>query len=129
MINENSGKVGSKVDMDNNTHDLSLVYLFWLKIAFGAVGGISYYFIQRLLFYVRGFSVEFLLQYIFVTFVFILYSSIIHLLLILVLYLSKKKFRKIFPSKARIWKFSTRFTFLFFTVFFISTSITYYIGF
>jgi hypothetical protein len=122
-------KIGSKDDIKINGNDSSLVYIFWLKIALGMVGGISYYFILRVLIYIRGFSTLFLLQYLFVILVFIVYSSIIYLILIFILYISKKKFHKIIPPTTRIWKFSTKYTFLFFAVFFISASITYYIGF
>ncbi|MFW9864960.1 MAG: hypothetical protein ACFFEN_02600 [Candidatus Thorarchaeota archaeon] len=129
MKNDNLRKIDSKDDINNNGNDPSLVYIFWLKIALGMVGGISYYFIQRVLFYIRGFSTLFPLQYLFVMLVFIVYSSIIYLMLIFIIYISKKKFGKMIPPTTRIWKVSTRYTFLFFAVFFISASITYYIGF
>ncbi|MFX1479302.1 MAG: hypothetical protein ACFFCI_14305 [Promethearchaeota archaeon] len=129
MKNDNLRKIASEDNIKNNGNDPSLVYIFWLKLALGMVGGISYYFILRVLIYIRGFSTLFVLQYLFVMLIFIVYSSIIYLMLIFIIYISKKKFHKIVPPTIRIWKFSTRYTILFFAVFFISASITYYIGF
>jgi len=109
--------------------DLPLIFLFWLKIFFGIVGGITHYFIQRILFHIGSFNVHYILRGLFINSIIFAYFSFIQFLIILILLFLKKKIQKLVPNNENLWRFSLRFSFIFIVVFFISASITFYIGF
>ena len=128
-----------EISADNNKSDINgeyyknnvapLAYVFWLKVIFGIIGGIFNYVSLRLFYYIGGFHIHFLLRGFLIVGASIIIIVTIQLLIILLLYVSKKKSRKIFPHKGNIWRSSLRYTFLFFVVFIISASISFYIGF
>ncbi len=114
---------------DIRDKDLPSIFLFWLKIFFGIVGGITHYFIQRILFHIGSFNVHYILRGLFINSIIFAYFSFIQFLIILILLFLKKKFQKLVPNNENLWRFSLRFSFIFIVVFFISASITFYIGF
>lgn len=114
---------------DIRDKDLPSIFLFWLKIFFGIVGGITHYFIQRILFHIGSFNVHYILRGLFINSIIFAYFSFIQFLIILILLFFKKKFQKLVPNNENLWRFSLRFSFMFIVVFFISASITFYIGF
>lgn len=114
---------------DIRDKDLPSIFLFWLKIFFGIVGGITHYFIQRILFHIGSFNVHYILRGLFINSIIFAYFSFIQFLIILILLFFKKKFQKLVPNNENLWRFSLRFSFIFIVVFFISASITFYIGF
>ena len=124
-------------DLTNNNNHLQfceeenkqLYFLFWLKVCFGIVGGISHYFIQRILFYIGSFNVHYLLRGLFINTVIFAYISFIHLLIVVILILLKKKFPSLVPNNVSVWRFSLKFSFIFIIIFIVSASIAFYIGF
>jgi hypothetical protein len=115
-------------DLEVDSFNNNLIYLFWIKIFFGIVGGINYYIIQRL-FDIDRFSIHYFLRGLYIVGIFLVLMLSIQLLIILLLYFSRMKFNKLVPRDEIIWRFSLRFSFIFLAVFLISASITFYIGF
>lgn len=109
--------------------DLPLIFLFWLKIFFGIVGGITYYFIHRIMFHIGSFNVHYILRGLFINSIIFAYFSFIQFLIIFILLFLKKKIQKLVPNNENVWRFSLRFSFMFIVVFLISAIITFYIGF
>ena len=116
----------TKLLIDKN---LPTIFLFWLKVFFGITGGITHYFIQRILFYIGSFNVHYLLRGLFINAVIFSYISFIHVLITLIILCLRKKFPKLVPDKENVWRFTLRFSFIFIVIFIISASITFYIGF
>jgi hypothetical protein len=116
------------LEVDSVNNNLPLIYLFWIKIFFGIVGGINYYIIQRL-FDIDRFSIHYFLRGLYIVGIFLILVLSIQLLIILLLYFSRMKFNKLVPRDEIIWRYSLRFSFIFIVVFLISASITFYIGF
>jgi hypothetical protein len=121
---------------DNSKHlqfceeeNQKLSFLFWLKVCFGIVGGISHYFIQRTLFYIGSFNVHYLLRGLFINAVIFAYISIIHFLIVGILILLKKKFPNLVPNNVSVWRFSLKFSFIFIIIFIVSASIAFYMDF
>ena len=117
------------INVDNSNEDFHLAYIFWLKVVFGIIAGVSQYFLQRTLFYIGGFNVHFLFRGLLIVVVVIGLILAFQLLIILLLYISKKKFNKVVPHDVKVWRYSLRFSLIFFIVFIISVSIALYIGF
>lgn len=105
-----------------------LYFLFWLKIGFGIVGGISHYFIQRILFHIGSFNVHYLLRGLFINMVIFAYISFIHILMVLMLILLKKRFPNLVPNNVNVWRFSLKFSLIFIIIFIVSASIVFYLG-
>lgn len=106
-----------------------LYFLFWLKVCFGIFGGISHFFIQRILFYIGSFNVHYLLRGLFINMVIFAYISFIHFLIVFTLILLKRKFPNLVPNNVSVWRFSLKFSLLFIIIFIVSASIAFYIGF
>ncbi len=106
-----------------------LHFLFWIKVCFGIIGGISHYFIQRILFIIGSFEVHYLLRGLFINMVIFAYISFIHFLMVIILILLKKKFPNLIPNNVSVWRFSLKFSFIFIIIFIVSASIAFYVGF
>ncbi|MFX0023976.1 MAG: hypothetical protein ACFE9S_16740 [Candidatus Hermodarchaeota archaeon] len=105
-----------------------LRFLFWLKVCFGIVGGITHYYIQRILFLIGSFDVHYLLRGLFINTVIFAYISFIHFLIVSVLSLLKKKFPNLIPNNMSVWRYSLKFSFTFIIIFIVSASLAFYIG-
>ncbi|MFX0003118.1 MAG: hypothetical protein ACFE9C_00180 [Candidatus Hodarchaeota archaeon] len=125
-MKETKNNKDTKLLIDKN---LPTIFLFWLKIFFGIIGGITHYFIQRILFYIGSFNVHYLLRGLFINTVIFAYISFIHVLMTLIILFLRKKFPTLVPDKENVWRFTLRFSFVFIVIFIISASITFYIGF
>ena len=117
------------INVDNSNEDFHLAYIFWLKVFFGIIAGFSQYFLQRTLFYIGGFRLHYLFRGLLIAVVFIVLILTFQLLIIFLLIITKKKFNKAVPNDEEVWRYSLRFTLIFFIVFLISASIALYIGF
>ena len=113
-------------EVDNDFH---LVYIFWLKVFFGIICGIIQYFSLRVFYYIGGFYINSIFRGFLIVSVLMMVILIFQSLIILLLYVSKKRFSRKFPQEEKVWRLSLRFTFVFFVVLVISASITFYIGF
>lgn len=127
-MRENNLNLDQKVEDHNKNNDLPRIFIFWLKVIFGIIAGFSHYIIQRTLFYLGGFSINYLFRGFLIIGVFILLISFIQLVIILLLYILKKKSSKLIPQNEIVWRFSLRFSLIFFIIFLISVSIALHIG-
>lgn len=125
-ISENKKEFDLNVDTFNE--DFNLAYIFWLKVVFGVIAGVTQYFLQRTLFYIGGFYVHFLFRGLLIVVIVIVLILTFQLLIIFLLFISKKKFNKAVPHDEKVWRYSFRFSLIFFIIFLISGSIALYIG-
>lgn len=105
----------------------SEIFIFWLKVIFGIVAGISNYFILRYLFHLEFFLMKEYFNGFLI--IFLIYIILIYLISVLIFSISKKYFPKIYPSDGNIWKYSWKFSKIFVAIFLITCGITFYIGF
>ncbi len=121
-------KLDINVEYDRDIDHSQIPYIFWLKIIFGIIGGTLHYLSLRAFYYIGGFHLHFLLHGILISGLSMLIVLILQLLIVLLLYVSKKRFSKTFPQKEEVWRLSLRYTLIFFIAFIISASIALYIG-
>ncbi len=110
---------------ENNYKNLGLSYLFWIKILFGIIGGVIYYFIQRFLF---SFPVSYLIRGLLIITIFLVYIIILQIIIIAVLNISKSKFKRLMHNNIQIWRYSLKFSFIYLVIFMLSASLIFYIG-
>lgn len=103
-------------------------FIFWIKVIFGLVGGIFYYFLLRYLFHIGFFRVYYLFRGLLIVSILLTYLFLINGIVGFIIYQLKRKKSKLVPDDISIWRFSLRFTAIFFIVFLLSASITLYIG-
>jgi hypothetical protein len=108
--------------------DFYFTFLFWLKIFFGLVGGVSYYYLIRILFHTGFFDVYYLFRGLLIIGVLIIYLLVINILIVFIMYQLKRKMGRLTPPNISKWRFSLRFSVIFLIVFLISASIMLYIG-
>jgi hypothetical protein len=125
---ENNLNLDQNVDNIVENKNISLVFIFWLKVIFGIIAGFSHYIIQRTLFYLGGFGINYLFRGFLIVGVFILLILSVQSVIILILYVSKNKSTKLVPKNKIVWRFSLRFSLTFIIIFLISTSIALHIG-
>ncbi|MFX1388625.1 MAG: hypothetical protein ACFE9Z_01010 [Promethearchaeota archaeon] len=118
--------IQSEVKHSSEIEDSYLVYLFWIKVIFGVIGGVGYYFLQRILFDIGSFDINYLFRGLLLFGVFSMYYSFIQSSIMSLLYIFKKKMN--IPEEVQAWRVSFRFSITFLVVFVISASITFYIG-
>lgn len=106
-----------------------LIFLFWLKIILGIVGGSTHYLIQSALYSGEFFDIDPLLRGFLLVFVIFGYFFLIHLFIVLIIYIIKSYSNRFGLLNENIWIFTLRYFFIFFSLFVISASITYYLGF
>ncbi|MHA1913770.1 MAG: hypothetical protein ACW986_02710 [Promethearchaeota archaeon] len=128
MPNEYKETIQTTQGNHHEKKNLYIILLFWLKILFGSVGGASYYYIQRVLFNVGFFNVHYLFRGLLIISILLIYLIIINCLIVFIMNQVKKNVKRLVPPDASIWRFSLRFSIIFFIVFLISGSIMFYIG-
>jgi len=111
-----------------NRKNIHLNFIFWLKVIFGLAGGILYYFLLRFLFLVGFFGVHYLFRGLLIVSILLTYLFLIIGIIGFIISQLKRKKSKLVPDDISIWRFSLRFTAIFFIVFLLSASITLYIG-
>ncbi|MFX1589455.1 MAG: hypothetical protein ACFFC1_14985 [Promethearchaeota archaeon] len=117
-----------KEDNLNDTNQL-VIFIFWLKFLFGIIGGILHYTIQKVLFEEVLFYISDLLRG-FILFIEIFgYISLFHILFYLIIKFSKTFFTKGKQVKLSNWRLTLKSSGIFFTIFLISASLSFYIGF
>jgi len=117
-----------KEDNLNDTNQL-VIFIFWLKFSFGIIGGILHYTIQKVLFEEVLFSIQDLLRG-FILFIEIFgYISLFHILFYLIIKFSKPYFTKGKQVKFSNWRLTLKSSGIFFAIFLISASLSFYIGF
>jgi hypothetical protein len=109
----------------NKQKDLGLVYLFWIKIIFGIIGGVIYYFILLLIF---NLHVSSLFRGLLNVSILLIYILILQFAMISILCLLKFKPKKLISNDVEVWRFSLRFSFIYLVIFLISVTLTYYLG-
>lgn len=118
-------KIQSNSKQLNREIDKGLIYLFWIKIIFGIIGGVTYYFI---LLFIFNLHVSYLFRGLLNVSVLLIYILILQLAMISILYFIKLKYKKLIPNDLEVWRFSLRFSFIYLVIFLISVTLTYYIG-
>ena len=103
-------------------------FIFWIKVIFGLAGGIFYYFLLRYLFHIRFFRVHYLFRGLLIVSILLIYLFLINGMIGFIIHQLKRKKSKLVPDDMSIWRYSLRFTAIFFIVFLLSASITLYIG-
>ncbi|MFX1376926.1 MAG: hypothetical protein ACFFA0_14065 [Promethearchaeota archaeon] len=127
-IKENNTNLDLNAEDLSENKDFPLIYLFWLKIVFGIIAGLSHYYIQTTLYYIGGFNINFIYRGYLIVVIFLVLLFSLQFLIILLLYVSKKKAPKLVPQNEIIWRFSFRFSIIFFSFFLITVSIAFYFG-
>jgi hypothetical protein len=116
-----------KEDNLNDPNQL-FIFIFWLKFSFGIFGGILYYIIQKVIFEKVLFYIQELLRG-FIIFIEIFgYLLLVHILFYLIIRFSKTYFTKVKQVKFRNWRLTLKFSGIFFAIFLISASLSFYIG-
>jgi len=105
------------------------IFIFWLKISFGIIGGILYYIIQRILYEEVLFYIPDLLRGFILFIEIFVYISLFHILFYLIIKFSKTYFTKEKQVKFSNWRLTLKSSGIFFTIFLISASLSFYIGF
>ncbi|MFX0017896.1 MAG: hypothetical protein ACFFB1_07400 [Promethearchaeota archaeon] len=116
---------------ENNLEDINqlVIFIFWLKFSFGIIGGILHYSIQKVLFEKVLFYIPDLLRG-FILFIEIFgYISLFHILFYLIIRFSKTYFTKGKHVKFSNWRLTFKSSGIFFAIFLISGSLSFYIGF
>ncbi|MFX1269683.1 MAG: hypothetical protein ACFFAK_17120 [Promethearchaeota archaeon] len=116
---------------ENNLEDINqlVIFIFWLKFSFGIIGGILHYSIQKVLFEKVLFYIPDLLRG-FILFIEIFgYISLFHILFYLIIRFSKTYFTKGKHVKFSNWRLAFKSSGIFFAIFLISGSLSFYIGF
>lgn len=116
---------------ENNLEDINqlVIFIFWLKFSFGIIGGILHYSIQKVLFEKVLFYIPDLLRG-FILFIEIFgYISLFHILFYLIIRFSKTYFTKGKHVKFSNWRLTFKSSGIFFAIFLISASLSFYIGF
>ncbi len=125
---EFKGKKFSIKDDSYENYSL-LILLFWLKIILGIVGGNTYYFIQIALYSGEFFNIDAELRDFLIALVIIGYFILIHLFIVFIIYIIKSYSNRFSLQNETIWIFTLRYFFIYFSLFLISASITFYLGF
>ncbi len=106
-----------------------LILLFWLKIILGIVGGSTHYLIQIVLYSGVFFNIDTQLQRLLIALVIFGYFILIHLFIVVIIYIIKSYSNRFSLLNENIWIFTLRYFFIYFSLFLISASITFYLGF
>jgi hypothetical protein len=117
-----------KEDNQNNINQL-VIFIFWLKFSFGIIGGILYYTIQSFLFENVLFYIPELLRGFIVFIEIFVYLLLFHILFYLIIHFSKTYFTKVKQIKVSNWRLTLKSSGIFFAIFLISASLSFYIGF
>jgi len=121
-------EANEKEDNLNGTNQL-VIFIFWLKFSFGIIGGILYYTIQRVLIDKVLFYIQDLLRGFLVSIEIFGYLFLFHILFYLIINFSKTYFTKGKQVKFSNWRLTFKSSGIFFAIFLISASLSFYIGF
>ena len=117
-----------KEDNLNDTNQL-VIFIFWLKFSFGIIGGILHYTIQNFLFEKVLFYIQELLRGFILLIEIFGYIFLFHILFYLIINFSKTYFTKGKQVKFSNWRLTLKSSGIFFAIFLISASLSFYIGF
>jgi len=122
---------GKKFSIKDDTYEnySLLILLFWLKIILGIVGGSTHYLIQIVLYSGVFFNIDTQLQRLLIALVIFGYFILIHLFIVVIIYIIKSYSNRFSLLNENIWIFTLRYFFIYFSLFLISASITFYLGF
>ncbi|MHA2430049.1 MAG: hypothetical protein ACXACC_03335 [Promethearchaeota archaeon] len=121
VVNKEEDKLDDAIQLE--------IFIFWLKISFGIIGGILHYIIQRILYEEVLFYIPDLLRGFILFIEIFVYISLFHILFYLIIKFSKTYFTKEKQVKFSNWRLTLKSSGIFFTIFLISASLSFYIGF
>jgi hypothetical protein len=104
------------------------IFIYWLKISLGIIGGILHYVIQKTLYETVLFYMQGLLRGLIIVAIIFGYLFMLHILFYLIIRFSKAYFTKNKQVKFSNLQLSLKFSGIFLTIFLISASISFYIG-
>ncbi|MFX0026390.1 MAG: hypothetical protein ACFE8M_08230 [Candidatus Hermodarchaeota archaeon] len=117
-----------KEDNLNGANEL-IIFIFWLKFSFGIIGGIFYYIIQKVLYEKVHIHIHELLRG-FVIFIEMSgYLFLFHILFYLIIIFSKTYFTREKQVHFSNWRLTLKSSGIFFIIFLISASLSFYFGF
>jgi len=121
VVNKEEDKLDDAIQLE--------IFIFWLKISFGIIGGILHYIIQRILYDKVLFYMEGLLRGLIIVTIIFGYLFIFHILFYLIISFSKTYFTKNKQIKFSNLQLTLKYSGIFLTIFLISASLSFYIGF